>query len=231
MEKQNNNLEVKYKDFADRLVKAMQHAGIGLTELSEKTKINYEMIRRYSKGYMKPRDEGMQKLAEILNVSLAWLITGEMTEKNKEVFKNQDIITIGQIDITASCGKGVANLYDYPEIVRSIDFKIEQVKHLFSKLQAEHTKLISTDGDSMHPKIPKGATVFIDVSKNYFCGDGIYLFFYRGDLYLKRLQKTPEGLFAISDNEKYKPFYIQEEYIHEFNIVARYVGILNVAID
>ena len=137
---------------------------------------------------------------------------------------------IEQLDITGAQGEGAPALYDYPDLLNIIGFSYEQGYKLFGRRDASKIKLVSTVGDSMSPTIPSGATIFLDISEQRFMGDAIYFFYYRGDLYLKRLQKTPNGLFAKSDNKQYDPFRIEPEHEHEFNILGRYTGIIHIEI-
>ena len=142
----------------------------------------------------------------------------------------QDKILIEQLDITGAQGNGAPALYDYPDLLNIIGFSYEQGYKLFGRRDTSKIKLVSTVGDSMSPTIPSGATIFLDISEQRFMGDAIYFFYYRGDLYLKRLQKLPNGLFAKSDNKQYDPFRIDPEYEHEFNILGRYTGIIHIEI-
>ena len=142
----------------------------------------------------------------------------------------KDKILIEQLDITGAQGNGAPALYDYPDLLNIIGFSYEQGYKLFGRRDASKIKLVSTVGDSMSPTIPSGATIFLDISEQRFMGDAIYFFYYRGDLYLKRLQKTPNGLFAKSDNKQYDPFRIDPEYEHEFNILGRYTGIIHIEV-
>lgn len=137
---------------------------------------------------------------------------------------------IEQLDITGAQGEGAPALYDYPDLLNIIGFSYEQGYKLFGRRDANKIKLVSTVGDSMSPTIPSGATIFLDISEQRFMGDAIYFFYYRGDLYLKRLQKTPNGLFAKSDNKQYDPFRIEPEHEHEFNILGRYTGIIHIEV-
>ena len=139
-------------------------------------------------------------------------------------------VLIEQLDIAGACGAGEPLLYEYPELLNVVSFSPEQARKLFGNRNTRNIKLVSTTSDSMTPTIPSGATVFIDVSEQRFMGDAIYFFYYRGDLYLKRLQKLPNGLFAKSDNKQYDPFCIEPEYEHEFNILGRYTGIIHIEV-
>lgn len=71
-----SELEVKHPEFAKRLNKVMKLRGVDLVELSEKTKIGYEMIRRYTHGYAKPREPGLKKIADALDASIIYLNYG-----------------------------------------------------------------------------------------------------------------------------------------------------------
>ena len=136
----------------------------------------------------------------------------------------KDKVLIEQLDITGAQGDGAPSIYDYPDLLNIIGFSCEQGYKLFGRRDTNKIKLVSTVGDSI------GATIFLDISEQRFMGDAIYFFYYRGDLYLKRLQKTPNGLFAKSDNKQYDPFRIEPEYEHEFNILGRYTGIIHIEI-
>lgn len=131
---------------------------------------------------------------------------------------------IDYLDVSASCGLGEKAYYEYPEIVRQVELNNNFIESFFGSRDIRTIRIAGTSGDSMEPTIPKNSATFIDISRNSFTGDGIYLFFYRGEIYMKRLQKTPDGLLAISDNPFYKPFLISSEFINEFNIIAAYVG-------
>ena len=142
----------------------------------------------------------------------------------------KDKVLIEQLDITGAQGDGAPSIYDYPDLLNIIGFSYEQGYKLFGRRDTNKIKLVSTVGDSMSPTIPSGATIFLDISEQRFMGDAIYFFYYRGDLYLKRLQKTPNGLFAKSDNKQYDPFRIEPEHEHEFNILGLYTGIIHIEI-
>ena len=139
-------------------------------------------------------------------------------------------ILIEQLDLAGACGDGEPLLYDYPDLLNVIGFNQDQARKLFGSRDPRKIKLVSTLGDSMTPTIPSGATVFIDISEQRFIGDTIYLFNYCDKLYLKRLQQTPKGIFAKSDNKFYDTFQIEPEYEHEFNIIGRYTGIIHIEI-
>lgn len=62
--------------FGDRLKKAIKEAGLTQKELSEILRIHQETITNYVKGTI-PRADILLKIAEILNVSPAWLLNGK----------------------------------------------------------------------------------------------------------------------------------------------------------
>ena len=166
-------------------------------------------------------------------VTIPELYAGYRTDEGNYTLNpnnTQDKILIEQLDITGAQGNGAPALYDYPDLLNIIGFSYEQGYKLFGRRDTSKIKLVSTVGDSMSPTIPSGATIFLDISEQRFMGDAIYFFYYRGDLYLKRLQKLPNGLFAKSDNKQYDPFRIDPEYEHEFNILGRYTGIIHIEI-
>lgn len=139
-------------------------------------------------------------------------------------------VLIEQLDIAGACGEGEPLLYEYPELLNVIGFSYEQAHKLFSGRNMRNIKLVSTTSDSMTPTIPSGATVFIDVSEQRFVGDAIYLFNYKNNIYLKRLQRTPAGIIVKSDNKLYDTFPIEAEYEQEFHIIGRYTGIIHVEV-
>lgn len=76
-----SELEVKHPDFATRLRECMNKKNLDKNGLSDKTKISYEMIRRYCEGFAKPRRKGMQSISDALGVTAAYLEYGEISEK------------------------------------------------------------------------------------------------------------------------------------------------------
>lgn len=63
--------------------------------------------------------------------------------------------------------------------------------------------------------------IFVDISTQFFDGDGVYVFTYKGDLYVKRQQKLGDYLLVISDNPTYKDWEIKEENYEQLYIQGK----------
>ena len=185
--------------------------------------------------------EGLLKAQQIIGVSAHWLETGEgsmlfisNSEKlNLESVDDQklgngseDLVTIDQFDIQASYGLGIKNV-DYPYLIRSINIPKEKFLVWFGRSNAiSGIKLVTIKDDSMEPTLPNRAIAFVDSNINEFQGDGIYAFVLDGEAYIKRLQRIPGKIIAISDNTVYEPFYITPEMEDRMQIAAKFIRVL-----
>ena len=61
-------------EFKDRLKQAMQNAGLNQTELSKKTEIRQSSISDWLKGRYLAKQDKVELLARVLNVSPTWLM-------------------------------------------------------------------------------------------------------------------------------------------------------------
>ena len=133
-------------------------------------------------------------------------------------------IRIERIDMAGACGGG-AIASDWPSLISSVEFPLEAVRRLFPGRDTGGLRLVDTRGDSMEPTIPELSAIIIDTRTAHFAGDGIYFFAYAGEMYTKRLQKTPSGIVALSDNPHYQAFTIDED--DRFRIVGKYYGVIS----
>lgn len=205
--------------FKDRLHSVMRERGFDLKDVSKGTKISYEMIRRYLQGIATPREDKLDKISTFLNVDKSWLLFGvgdnNVNEINHE--KNENSFYIEVLNITASAGAGYLNS-DVMEVIKLIEYDSEQAKTLFKGVNAENLKVINISGDSMQGTFDSGDAVYVDVSKRMFEGDGIYVFTFGRNLYVKRLQVIKNIIRVKSDNKLYDSWDIGEEEIDQLYI-------------
>lgn len=124
------------------------------------------------------------------------------------------------LDVQASAGPGVINS-EVIQTIRSIEYTDDHAVQMFGGKQASQIKMITVDGDSMAGTIELGDAIFVDVSKDYFSGDGIYVFLYKNHLHVKRLQMLPDHLLVHSDNPEYIDWVITEENEHKLKVIGR----------
>lgn len=72
------------KKVTERLKKLIEKKGITRKELEEKTGIKKTAIHNYLVENKLPGTEAIYKLAQILGVSISYLLTGETTELNEK---------------------------------------------------------------------------------------------------------------------------------------------------
>lgn len=84
--------------------------------------------------------------------------------------------------------------------------------------------LMPVKGDSMYPTLRNGALVMVNKVEQ-FTGDSIYVFRYDGQLMVKRLQFSKDGLTVVSDNDTYKEWNLTKSEIssNDFEIIGEVV--------
>ena len=65
-------------NFKDRLNEALEKRNVRPVDLANKTDIPEATISQYRSGYAKPKYERIVKIADALDVSLAWLMGGDV---------------------------------------------------------------------------------------------------------------------------------------------------------
>ena len=171
-------------------------------------------------------DEMVELIESSFNLPRGWMdgITGSINSVSERVENSPQIqYVIEVLDAQASAGPGCIVSSEVDETVSSITYDSVGALRLFGNRPAENIKVITVSGDSMSGTIETGDYIFIDVSKDYFEGDGIYVFSFKGAVLVKRLQFTADGLLVHSDNSKYADWTIGESHEQYLKIIGRVI--------
>ncbi|MFC6122200.1 XRE family transcriptional regulator [Citrobacter bitternis] len=218
---------MKKESLADRLNQAMELTGISQGALAKASGVAQPTIWRLTSGNAR----GSTKIVEIANalgVRVEWLSTGEGPMRNdgqqskmREVLVAEDFYRVDVLDVQASAGPGSMVSSDFIETIRAIEYTSEKGRALFGSIPAELVKVITVRGDSMEGTIDPGDEIFVNTGIRDFDGDGIYVFVFGNTLHVKRLQMHKDKLLVISDNARYKEWYIEDADHDRFHIMAK----------
>ena len=174
--------------------------------LSEQTGIILQSIRdQISKQRLPSLDDTMK----ILN---ALELTWEEFELYPEKRLKPDNFVIPVKDQVFSAGRGQF----VPEEDTVKDY-ITLPKNL--QRYADNLAAVYVRGDSMEPTLFNDDIIVTD-NLGYDGEDGIYTILYKGSGYVKRLQRTFDGIKIISDNKHYEPMNVTSEN-EDFKIIGR----------
>ncbi len=135
--------------------------------------------------------------------------------------KNSDVSYVTYYDIAASAGAG--HLVEY---VPSKQIELSEALKIALNIQnPSKSKLLNMEGDSMHPTLKDKSILAIEELES-FKQDGVYVFTFDDTLYVKRLQKSRDGIKVISDNPIYDAWLIDREEVDTamFSIHGRVTG-------
>ncbi len=207
-------------EFKDRLRLAMAEKNFEIRNVSDGTKISYEMIRRYTVGLAKPRGINLDKISKFLDVDKSWLLFG--TGDNKNIKKDQKSFHIEVLDVEASVRTGYL-ISDVMEVIKLIEYDSEQAKFLFNGIDENNLKVINITGDSMQGTFENGDIIYIDITVNQFQNDGIYVFTFENRLYVRRLQMIKNKLVVLSDNKKYRDWEISTDEFDQLDVHGKVI--------
>ena len=78
-------------------------------------------------------------------------------------------------------------------------------------------------GDSMEPDIKDGDMVLVDQANTALTPKAVMAVGYEDAIYIKRLEKHPQGLALLSDNQSYAPLAIRGDELNSFRVIGRVV--------
>ena len=193
---------------SERLTSLMYEKGISQAELARLIGIKQPSVFKILNGETR-NPKKILEIATVLNVDPHWLKTGEgdpdPSYRIVEVSEpqNPNTVRIDILDVEASAGNG-AYLSPTEQGLLSQEFDLTFFRQQFGRADAKHLKLITVKGDSMAPTLESGDLLYVDISENYFAADGLYVFTFDGQTFIKRLQKVGKEMLVISDNPTYK---------------------------
>lgn len=188
-----------------------------INQLASLTDWDVGNISRLERGMQGYSEASLKKIAEALEVPLSELFSFQDKKDTVDTYsinslsqeRKRDVYRVDVMDVSASAGNGNSNR-DFIEVISSIEYVTEEARNLFGHRPANQVKLINVRGDSMQGTIEPGDLIFVDVGVNHFDGDGIYVFDFSGDLFVKRLQKIKTQLHVLSDNPLYREWQITD---------------------
>jgi putative lexA family repressor/S24 family protease len=131
------------------------------------------------------------------------------------------------LDVQAKAGVGGVINNEYPDVIQSIYFSLDGLLEIVGRKTDNGLYMITVPTDSMSPTIEKGDVVFIDTNVKSYLGEGVYIFAINNEVYIKRLQKIPGGIYkALSDNKNYDPFDISQDVFADAIVIGKFVRVL-----
>ncbi|QLH62281.1 XRE family transcriptional regulator [Serratia symbiotica] len=186
---------------------------------------NISRLERGKQGYS---DLILRKIADALAIPISELFSTEADSDAADLYSIKSLSGSGRnslyrvdvLEVYASAGNG-AYTGDVVEIIHSIEYVPEHAKMLFGNRPQGSVMLINVRGDSMMGTLEPGDLIFVDVRTNVFDGDGIYVFDFNGDTFVKRLQKVKYELKVLSDNKAYEAWSISPDEMEMLHIQGK----------
>ena len=207
---------------ADRLNLALSSRDMTVTSLAKEVGVTHTAMAKVANGdTLNPKY--ILEIADALNVSPEWLKTGkgnapDFSANMEEEEEGKHQLRVEVMDVYASAGNGSFLTGDLAGDICAIEFENEYFMQSFQRANEKGLAIINVTGDSMEPTLQNGDLLYVDVCKNYYCGDGIYVFSFGNTLYVKRLQLTGNKLLIHSDNKFYDTWDIRPEDEEKFII-------------
>lgn len=130
-------------------------------------------------------------------------------------------IEIPHLDISASMGHG-ASQPDSVDVIQRMTVSTDFLRQTVNFSNPEKLALITGYGDSMEGTFNDGDLLLVDRGVSEIKIDAVYVLALSDELYIKRLQRRPDGTFLmISDNRKYDPIHISETELQRFQVLGR----------
>lgn len=143
---------------------------------------------------------------------------------NRPPDADPDVVEIPQLNVSASMGSGIT-VPQHEDVVAVLQVHESGLRAQLGNTPVtsfKNLRLITAYGDSMAPTFQGGDVLLVDTGVYEVRLDAIYVMSYRGELFIKRLQRRPDGVLRmLSDNKNYDPIDIHNGQRDEFQALGR----------
>ena len=189
----------------NRLRELRRAKGLTLKEVGSLVGVAESTMSLYESGKRQPDYKMLQTLAEFFGVSTDYLLgCSDYSDIPAPTTKGKWIPVLGRVQAGIPI-EAVEDVLDYEEISNEMaktgDFFALQVR-----------------GASMEPRIHEGDVLIVRKQDDAETGDVCVVMVNGDDATVKRIKKSPEGLFLIANNPAFEPMFFSNREIDELPV-------------
>jgi len=206
----------KFKSFFERVSEV---TGItSQTKLASALGVNRSAITQAKRNDSIP-DKWLLQLSRVFGLNPDWIEKG-VGEKLIKDMDETKFKKIPKVKARLSAGGGSFEVGD--EIEGFYSFRKDWLR---KKGIPGEMILMDIFGNSMEPELKDGDTVLVDQSQKAILAGAVYAVGIDDTVMVKRLEKHPNKLVLLSDNEAYSPIYLQKDETDTVRIIGKVIWI------
>lgn len=132
-------------------------------------------------------------------------------------------VLIPRLDVYGSCGSNGHENVDHASVIGLIKVSDQWISKNCGPVTKSALRVYGVDGDSMSPTLEDGDSVIIDTSVTSVRTDSVFVFFWDGCMFIKRIQRIGRTLKIISDNPLYEAWSLNPTEESSFRVMGRVV--------
>ena len=177
-----------------RLQEARKKLNMSQKDLSGKIGVSRSTLAMWETGGSQPDNDSLKKLANILNVSIDYLLGRDESVKSNAI----KIPVLGRV-VAGIPIEAIEDILDYEEISREM-------------AESGDYFALSIKGDSMEPRMKEGDVVIVRKQPDADTGDIAIVLVNGDEATIKKIKKQNDGISLIPSNPKYDiMFYTNSE--------------------
>lgn len=139
----------------------------------------------------------------------------------------EDTYDVAIYNVAPSIGNSLS-MPEHEDVVLRMKICARWLKSHVKFSRPDNLSLITVFGDSMEGTFSEGDTLLVDRGVNDIKIDAVYVLSLNDGLYIKRLQRRPDGaILMISDNKRYDPYVIKHDERDMLHVLGRVLLVWN----
>lgn len=207
-----------------------------LEQVSAETGINTGNLSRIERDQAGFSQNTLRTIAKALGVTVVDLHQDDQAKVREVVAAygirgttdGDDALVIPMFNVRASMGAGIEHV-ENETVLNRLELSMSWVRSRLPAISSfTNLAFITGYGDSMEGTYADGDILFVDRGVADVKLDAVYVFRLGDELFIKRLQRLPNGsLKVISDNRKYEPYVLDGDARAAMQILGRVVWAWN----